>query len=251
MKKKIILYSVLVLLVIGIVGYFFPTPVQVARINTDTKHRVSTADLAIAKELLRKNKIEVGTLAFVAVVKDEYGITHIWGEQFYSGLPVFSGNIGYHFDQSGKAQDRLIIDGTKDVLTSGYRIEDLNISIEPRISASTAARIAREKMKSSYFFTAELGVLDLNAGTLNTQPNFVLIWEVKPRGADKYPYAHIDANSGKLLRYSDGIIINFGTADSRRSSDLRVYNNQKHQIAFQYPSSFRLERENEGGLGDF
>ncbi|TSC67069.1 MAG: hypothetical protein CEO19_379 [Parcubacteria group bacterium Gr01-1014_73] len=205
MNKKIILYFTLILLLIGVGGYFFPTSIQVTRINTDIEHRVSANDLATARELFQRNNIEMGTLAIVQVTKDRHGITHVGGAQFYNGLPVFSGNITYHFDQSGKTQDRSIIDGTNAILTSGERIGDLGISTGPSISASTAARKAREKMKSNYFFTAELRVLDLNAGTLYAKPNFVLAWRVMPKRADKYPYAEIDANNGSVLRYDDGI----------------------------------------------
>ena len=150
MNRKIILYLVAILLLISIGGYFFPTSIQATRINTDTKHSVVESDLATAEELFQKNNIDIGTLAIVEVVKDKHGITHIWSKQFYNGLPVFFGDIGYHFDKAGKAQDRSIIDGTKDIFTSGDRVSDLGISTEPSISASTAARKAREKMKSNY-----------------------------------------------------------------------------------------------------
>ena len=205
MNRKIILYLIAILLLIGIGGYFSPASIQVTRINTNTTHSVSATDLTTARELFQKNNIEMGTLAIVEVTKDERGFTHIWGKQFYNGLPVFFGNIGYHFDQSGRAQDRLIIDGSKDIYTSGDRIGDLGLSTEPSISASTASRKAREKMKANYFFSAELGVLNLNAGTSYAKPNFVLVWRVEPKGVDNYPYADIDANSGKLLQYDDGI----------------------------------------------
>jgi|SRR3989344_868931 len=207
MNKKWILI-IIVLLAIFIAGYFLPTPIQVTRENTDTNHRVSVTDLATAKELFQKNNIEMGTLAIVQVTKDRHDTTHVGGAQFYNDLPVFFGNITYHFDQSGKAQDRSIIDNTNDIFTSGERVGDLGILTKPSISISTAARKAREKIKANYFFTAELGFWDSIAGTSYGEPNFILVWKVKSKRADEYPYAFVDANSGKLLRYWDGIIIN-------------------------------------------
>lgn len=205
MNKKLILILVAIgLLIIGIIGYFFPaTLIQVTQAHTDINHSVSSADLAVAQELFQKNNIEMGTLAIYRVYKDEHGTMHVSASQFYKGLPVFFGEIGYHFDQSGRAHSN--IDGEAGIYTSGDRIGDLGISTEPSISISAAAKRAREKMKLNYFFTAELGVLDLNAGASYATPNFVLAWRMKPKDAETYPYAIIDANTGKLLRYDDGI----------------------------------------------
>lgn len=203
---KIILVVVIVILV-GIAGYFLPTPLQVARLHTNTSNRVSTGELAIAKELFRKNNIDIGTLAVVRVEKDEFGGTHIRSDQFYKGLPIFFEDIIYHFDASGFTIKTEVspIDGTQGIVVSGERIGELDLSIEPKISMYAAARKAREKMKLNYFFTAELGILDLNAGISYAKPNFVLVWKVKPRGVDEYPYTVIDANNGRLLKYDDGI----------------------------------------------
>ncbi len=206
MNKKIILYLIAVLLLIGIGGYFFPSFVQVTQIHTNTDHTVSAEDLAKVKSLFQKNNIDMGTLAIEAVVVDERGEIHVRASQFYKNLPI--DDILYHFHSSGKAFDRLYIDGTEGIYTSGDRVGDLGISIEPTISAYTAARKAREEMKSNYFFTAELGFYDSTAGTSYTEPNWLLVWRVKPKGVNEYPYAIIDANNGKLIYYWNGIIVN-------------------------------------------
>lgn len=209
MNRKIILYSAVILLLIVIAGYFFPTPVQITRVRTNTNHTVSAEELVKVKSLFQKNNIDIGTLAINNVVVDERGESHVRAEQFYNKLPIFlGGQIIYHFHSNGKVYDRSIIDSTKDIYTSGNRIGDLNIPIEPSISASAAARKARESMKLNYFFTGELGFWDLNAGTSDPETSFILVWKVMPRGAEEYPYAIIDANDGKLIRYWDGVIIN-------------------------------------------
>ena len=210
MNKRIILYSVAILFLIGIGSYFFPSSLQVTQVRTNTNHNVSTEELSRVKNLFQKNNIDLGTLAITSVKIDEQGASHIRAEQFYKNLPIFlGGQIIYHFDSSGKALvDSTNPDGTNHIYISGERIGNLGISTEPSISAPTAVRTARESMKSNYFFTAELGFWDLTAGTSNTESNFVLVWRIKPKGADQYPYAIIDANTGKLIRYWNGIIIN-------------------------------------------
>jgi len=209
MSKKWILIIVVIIFSIVAIGYFVPSPLQVTQIRTNTNHTVSAEELAKVRGLFQKNNIDMGTLAITDVTVDERRESHIRAEQFYNNLPILlGGQIIYHFHSDGKVYDRSIIDGTTGIYTSGERIGNLNISIEPNISASAAARTAREKMKSNYFFTAELGFWDLTAGTSYTKPDFVLVWRIKPKGADQYPYAIINANTGELIRYWDGIIIN-------------------------------------------
>ncbi|MEK7608152.1 MAG: hypothetical protein AAB495_01075 [Patescibacteria group bacterium] len=198
MSKKRFAGAVLVLGIFVGAGYFVLSrsglmPVQVAQVRTSTNHVVSADDLIIAKGLFEKNNIEMGALAITQVVKDDLGTTHVWGDQFYNGLVLFTGKIGYHFDKSGRHN-----------FTSGERVGDIRISTDPSISMTMAAKIARKKIMSEYRFAAELGIFDISAGTSGLKPNYMLVWKIKPDAID-YPYIIIDARSGSIIRYDDGI----------------------------------------------
>jgi hypothetical protein len=177
---------------------------QIKRVETNTNHRVSGAELSKAEKLFLQNNIDIGTLAIVSVSTDRFGKTHIRCDQFYKGIPIFGGDVIYHFEQSGKAMDRSAIDGTQDIYISGNLIEDITASEEPKLTMYEAEERVQTKMNSKSF-TAELGFRDLNAGISYKEPNFSLIWKIMPADAEKYPYAYIDANSGNILYYDDGI----------------------------------------------
>ncbi len=52
-----------------------------------------------------------------------------------------------------------------------------------------------------------------------------------------------------VILFALAILSFVGMTFIRSSSELTLYNNPKHQVSFQYPSSFRLQYEHEGDWG--
>ena len=191
MNRKLIIIVVLVLVVVA--GYVITSQsLLVSRID-NINHKVASKELSLAQELFENNNVDFSTLAIRSVGKDRHGNTHIGADQIYKNLRIITNDLIYHFDESG-------------VITSvsGVVIDEINISTDPNISINEAVNLVKHRMSSSYILTGELGFFDLNAGSGNTKVNFTLVWKMKPR-LSEYPYAIVDAYSGEILRYDDGI----------------------------------------------
>lgn len=169
------------------------------------------ADFSLAESLLRKHEIPLDESLQVVGVYDSSTeiatVTSVWCSQSYKGLPVFDGEIAYHFRTFRKSG------GRTEVSTSGTRIDSSNLKIRttPTISERDAIDLFLEQSGSRdeqnhsdrSGATAILGILNKMGGVGSVEPIWLLAWRVS--GSANYPYALFDAQTGELYRFDDGV----------------------------------------------
>ena len=197
MSKKAMIFLVSVLLALVAAAYFFGIPLWVQQVHTHTNNSASNEQLQIVRGLFVKNNIPLDGLVITRIAI-ENGRTHMFATQVYETLPAFSDQLSYHFDPEGKPS--ISENGNPYI---GDKIETVNVSLKPTISALTAAYKLVPKIPGR-FLSAELGLYDLNSGVSYAPQNFALVWLIKPVG-DDYPYAYVNAADGKTIYYDDGI----------------------------------------------
>ena len=202
MKSKLLVSILVIVIIGGIAGYFLFVQKYgiVTRVNTNITHEISAGELVLVKQIFEKNKLDIHGLQFTWFKADDesqpqatYEI-HISAKQFYSDLPIFLGGITYHFNKSTGILDSI----------SGKRVTDLNISTTPRVSIHEAAK---KSGVASALLNGELGVysIDPTPADLNSDFQYMLAWKITPRDSE-YPVAFVDATTGKVLYYFNGII---------------------------------------------
>ena len=200
MHSKLFIISIFIIISIT-AGYFLFVQKYglVNQINTNAQHTIPLAELTQTKQLFEKNKLDTHGLQFTRFQADNenqpqaiYEI-HVSANQFYNGLPIFLGNNTYHFNKSTGILESV----------SGKRITNLDISTAPYISAREAAKKSGVVSK---FLDGELGIysIDPTPGDLNSDFQYMLAWKITPRDSG-YPLAFVDAITGKVLYYFNGI----------------------------------------------
>jgi len=169
--------------------------------------RVLTAEDSVKiNNLFEKNNITNDDCQSIERFIDDQYSTNIWCGQFYRNLPVIWGSLLYTFDPSGTL--RKGSKGSKDSYNDKLSSE-LNIDIDPTIPEKEAISTfidsakMRDKNITSTTAIATLGIYNKNSGMSYTQPDYKLIWYVKFN--KKYPFAIIDATSGIVYYYDNGI----------------------------------------------
>jgi Zn-dependent metalloprotease len=121
---------------------------------------------------------------------DQYG-SYARCNQYYHGFPIFLGDVNFIF-----------IDGADIV---GDVVDTINVSTIPKIEYQKAAEIADQLINSKKSYTAELGFFDINGGTGINVQEYKLCWRIAVENGE-YLYAIIDAQTGVVLKYDDGIM---------------------------------------------
>lgn len=180
---------------------------------SQTISELSLEELKDAELLFQKNNIPLDkTLKIIRYHKDDIGHTIVLCSQFYKGLPVISGELGFHFDKSGKASNH--ITGTQIM-----RNVELPIELTPKISEFEALRIYinygngnpptsdeeinriwRDYKNSENSISIVLGIYNKDRGVSYVKPNYVLVWKVDN--------TIIDAQSGKVYYQPPRVIWN-------------------------------------------
>lgn len=166
------------------------TDLCVDRLVSNQEHLVSDE---VLKEMDYRLQIieDAGDFQIRDYSTDSYG-SSVKCNQFYNGLPIFSGDVNFIFRNDGS------------ISQMGNTIDSLNISLSPQIDHHRAAELADEKMNSGSCYAAELGIFDINSGKGGDTSNFKLSWRITD-GKSLSKYALVDAQSEAILRYDSGI----------------------------------------------
>jgi len=155
---------------------------------------VNTAHL-ISNDLLKQMDYRLDTIEasgefqIRSYTSDSYG-TYAKCNQFYKDLPLFFNDVNFIF--------------TGGLTIMGDIVDTINIALEPQVTYTKASEIAHKKIDAKKCYDVTLGIFDLNATAGNVQPEFRLVWKITS-GGNEYPYAIIDAQNEKIIRYDDGV----------------------------------------------
>jgi hypothetical protein len=153
-----------------------------------------------------KNNLGYDNLQFWRYFEDS-GYKYAGAYQFVNNLKVFTDYWVFEFNRN-------------DSLTylSGDTISNFNLTDKPRLSPAQVRYIYIQAIKSDDWYkndteiqdsciNLEFGYYNLNSGTGNHISNYTTAWLAYPHNGD-YPMGYIDDLRGRLITYSNGIIIN-------------------------------------------
>ncbi len=112
----------------------------------------------------------------------------------YKDLLVF--NEDYYLYKN-KSSNNLVVIGQP-------TIDSIKFSLRPILAFKEAIYIAEKNISfSNTCISYRLGILNVNAGVLNSQINHKLVWKIQ--GENGWPYVILDANTGQVYLKDDGI----------------------------------------------
>jgi hypothetical protein len=162
---------------------------------------------SIVQNLFNRNNLSLTNLK-VFMFTEHDNSKYIRCYQYYQSMEMFTNDVVFWFDRN----DNYFSLG-------GDLINQPDLSGQVNVNMYDAAKIFYDNLKTDFWykdslsefcsrgFTAELGIYDLNAGTSDSQKNFVYAWRIKVFGKDRFPVAYIRADSLLLIYYTNGVII--------------------------------------------
>jgi len=177
---------------------------EAERREASIEHQVSSDNLAVVEWLFEKNgldlkRYQVKRFGMYPDYSQNPQATYygIRAGQVYKGLPIFLDDVGYGFNKDGdlvyRADRRLIYNMGKE------------FSEKPRFSMEDAEQKAVDAHSAAFGsqqVTAELGFHNRYVG-MSHDPDYVLVWKITTGG--EYPFAIVDADTGEVLCFDDGI----------------------------------------------
>ena len=149
----------------------------------------------------------------VSSEKDAYGMTHVSYDQTYKGLPVFGGMLRAHFDS-----------GNKLTAVNGTFVPQVDLDVDPRLTASQAAQRAiadvvanPPRTEENADAAAPEAPTGLRAASTtlevyrmglvrNVPGSNQLVYEVEvTNGADVREFVFVHANAGKIVNRYSGV----------------------------------------------
>jgi len=175
---------------------------------------------------------------FLPTKQDSYGLESVTLHQKYEGVPVFDGQLRFHFNSSKQL-----------TAINGNYITNIKVNATPTISEREANNIALEmvnKQDLNYsretvfayettLFVFQKGLIENNLGSS------YLVYEVEARNnADVREYLYINAQDGSLVEQFTGM---------PHALDRVVYEGSTNTIAWQegdaFPGSLSIWQQNE------
>lgn len=163
--------------------------VSVEKITSNSDHLVSEQvlqEMGYLVDIIESS----GEFQIFQYSTDQYG-SYARCNQYYHGFPIFHGDVNFIF--------------TDGVDIVGDVVDTINLSTIPKIEYQKAAEIADQLINSKKSYKAELGFFDINATTGINIQEYKLCWKIAVED-NEYPYAIIDAQTGAVLKYDDGIV---------------------------------------------
>jgi Zn-dependent metalloprotease len=191
MNKKGLLTGLVISLVIIIAGIaFYLTLIQKSASQTPA-HLIPSAQIARMEALMKQNGKSLEGLQAYRFEKDEIGQTHIRFYVYVKGIRA--DETIYHFNA----------DGTLSSITNEFDASLYsNLLTTPKITADQAIQIAANKIKNSSLIASK-EFWNKNIGNPGAK-DIVLAWRVNPNNSSS-PYAIIDAETGEIIYFDDGI----------------------------------------------
>jgi Zn-dependent metalloprotease len=176
-------------------------PVEIAPVSNSEKpaevegkspaHLISASQITQMESLMAQNGKSLKGLQAYSFEKDQFGMTHIRFNFYVNGL--LADETIYHFKADGSFSNI-----SNEVDISAYS----GVATTAAITQEQAIAIASQRIKNK---TLE-GVkkfFDKDADGSSAK-NIILVWAVRPLDS-KYPSVVIDAQSGEIIRYDDGL----------------------------------------------
>jgi Zn-dependent metalloprotease len=154
-------------------------------------HLISASQITQMGALMAQNGKSLKGLQAYGFEKDQFGMTHIRFNLYVNGL--LADETIYHF----KADDSFS-NISNEVDISAYS----GVSTIAAITQDQAIAIASQRIKNKTL-EAVKKFFDKNAGSSDGK-SIILVWAVRPLGG-KYPSVMVDAQSGEIIRYDDGL----------------------------------------------
>lgn len=188
-------------------------PLCVQRVNysfTTQGPTVTDAQMDTVKTLFSSNNLSLNHLQIYSVINEsKYEIIHVYCNQFINGLLIFGGDTGFHFR---KGLTGYLLEYMPSNLIKGT----VNIDSLHKSSPLHAANVLYQKITDDLqYYSGSSGWADscynVTLGIISTAPNspnetnYKLTWKITPEN-NEYPYCIVNALSGALEYYNDGII---------------------------------------------
>nr|WP_294940658.1 hypothetical protein [uncultured Mucilaginibacter sp.] len=171
---------------------------------------IGDAAYSKVKALFQKNSISYDGLSFYRATFDDtvalggtpYVYQHTLALQYFNGLPVLNGDIGYHFGGEvftsviGTKYNTVNLSTSKNLSLAQVRKLFLNVLEQPGL-------ISNKAYKDSCL-SAEFGYYILNLSSVATSPQIVKAWKVTPEGKE-YPVGYFRDDNAATISYFDGI----------------------------------------------
>ena len=143
------------------------------------------------------------SLRFHEVKTDNYGMKHVILKQEYHGIPVFDGELRFHFDTNEKITS-----------INGNVLPNINLNPEVRLNPADAETIAVSQIRDQELNGTGVAVF-VNKNTLFIYPkglvegfvtSYHLAYEIEVRNdVDVREFLYIDAHTGKLVEQFTGM----------------------------------------------
>ncbi|MCX7550018.1 M4 family metallopeptidase [Xanthomarina sp. F2636L] len=193
--------------------------------------------LELNKDLFPYQNLD-NTFKFGTVKIDSYGFKHITLTQHKNNVPVFDGELRFHFDDNNKL-----------TAINGNYIPSIKTHSEPSISVSEANSIALETVNKQEvnnsgvaLFAFDTNMYLFQKGLIdNTFGATYLVYEVEVRNdADVREYVYVNAHSGEITEQFTGMA---------HALDRIVYENNTSNIVWQegdaFPGTLNIWQQNE------
>jgi hypothetical protein len=172
---------------------------------------ITDSQMDTVRQLFQENNLSLDNLQTEWMMPTK-GYINISMNQFVNNLPVFYGEMSFVFR---KINGVYTIDSLGII---GQRINAGRINPNPHVTPLHATNIMYQQMindrqiagwdanwKDSCF-SATLGITQINNLSNGQLPKYGLVWRITPKNLG-YPLCLVNAISGELVSYSNGIII--------------------------------------------
>ncbi|TFF34801.1 hypothetical protein [Mucilaginibacter psychrotolerans] len=171
---------------------------------------VGDAAYAKIKTLFQNNGISYQGLSFYrADFNDNIPLNgvinvyqHTVAMQYFNGLPLLNGDIGYHF-----------MNGVF-TTTISPRYSSINIGTGKHLQLSQVRKLFLDEIQKDGFYanrsykdscmSAEFGYYNVTPDGPTPTPQFIKAWKITPSGSD-YPVAYFRDDDAAMLSYFNGI----------------------------------------------
>ncbi|WP_143822119.1 hypothetical protein [Mucilaginibacter pedocola] len=172
---------------------------------------VGVATYARIKTVFQNNGISTESLSFYGAIENDTihldGQTNIYYHytalQYFNGLPVLNGDIGYHF----KNGQFTVVIGTK--------YDGVNLNTSKHLKVAQVRKLFLNEIEKDGFtenhslkdscFKAEFGYLNLDHSSVSTKPVWAKVWKVTPANRE-YPVAYFKDDDAATISYFNGIM---------------------------------------------
>ena len=165
--------------------------------------------------LFQATNLSLHNLQVVRYINDpKYSPIHLFMNQFVKGLLVFGAEVGFHFhtlnghytiDSLGMPPEENFVHSP--AIDSAYKISPLHAVniLYQLLSKDLQIRGWQANWKDSCF-AATLGLSIVKGKEPHSnEAKYGLVWQVTPQN-NQYPICYVDAMTGKLISYFDGIL---------------------------------------------